>query len=190
MPAEFPLVVDRAMVRAAVAHRDQVRKSSNIPYIIHPALVALLLQREGFNDEVLAAAILHDVLEDTAVTEAELRAEFGERIVELVLWASETKKDAAGRPIPWELRKQAKVEKLRKAPGEARAIVLADLLHNLHACLEDLRAGVNVWQRFNASREPWLANARAVIKVCAEPSGPLGRLAAACRETLDAIQAF
>ena len=83
MPTFSPLI-DRALVVSATAHRNQVRKGSQVPYVIHPVHVALLLIRHQFPDEVIIAALLHDVVEDTSITLAELQAEFGEEVARLV----------------------------------------------------------------------------------------------------------
>src|SRR5262249_44414333 len=131
----FSELVHRALQVAAHQHRDQLRKgTSDVPYISHPAMVALLLQRVGFADETtLAAAILHDVAEDTDMTLPEIARDFGSAVADLVECVTETKKDAQGQPIDWAVRKEEKHRKLLAAPPPAKAIALADKLHNLYA---------------------------------------------------------
>jgi (p)ppGpp synthase/HD superfamily hydrolase len=177
------------MRRAAIAHREQNRKGGDVPYVSHPAMVALLLQRYGFTEtETLAAALLHDVVEDTNVSEAELRQEFGDAIADLVHCVSETKKDAGGTTLPWEVRKQSKLAKLQNAPVGAKAIALADKLHNLHSTLDDERAGVPIWSRFNATKDRWLLNAERVITICEDDDPRLKQLAAVCRELIEILR--
>ena len=78
-------LVREAHERARVAHAGQVRNASGgMPYFEHPVEVARRLAEHGFSDEVLAAALLHDVVEDTEITVAELRAEFGPEVAGLV----------------------------------------------------------------------------------------------------------
>lgn len=184
-------LLHRAVTFAAQAHRDHVRKGTTIPYISHPFLVMTILDRLGFDDEVLAAALLHDVLEDTPVTEAELRGRFGSRIAELVRWVSETKKDPEGNPVPWEQRKSQKVEHLRHAPVEAKAIALADLLDNFHmTALEVTQLGPSVWDRFNAPRAKRLEHAWQIVRACTDDDPRLRQLAEACRKLLRHVEAL
>lgn len=176
------------MQRAVVAHRHQVRKGSDVPYISHPAMVALLLQRYGFEDEIIAAGLLHDVVEDTPVTEEELAAEFGPHVAELVHWVSETKKGPDGHTLPWEVRKQTKIEKLRKAPLPAKAVALADKLHNLFSTLDDVRAGLPIWTKFNAPKERCLWDAERIVEICSGDDPRLGRMAGDCRSLIEALR--
>jgi (p)ppGpp synthase/HD superfamily hydrolase len=177
-------LVHRSLRYAAIAHRTQVRKGSDTPYISHPVAVAMILQRYGFDESVLAAAILHDVVEDTPVTLAEVEKEFGPHIAELVHWVSEPKRDESGQELPWAYRKQYKFEQLQKAPVKARAIALADKLHNLYSVLDDERAGRNVWSRFKASKSDWLANATRVVESCTGDDLRLQQMGELCRMIL------
>src|SRR5262245_39145070 len=127
----FSLDLERALRWAAVCHRDQVRKASDTPYVEHVMGVALILDRLGFAEEVVIAGLLHDIVEDTSATLAEVEARFGLTVAEIVCHSSEIKTDAAGRKRPWIDRKRDHLEALRQAPVEARAVVLADKLHNL-----------------------------------------------------------
>lgn len=151
----FSPLVERALCVAAAAHHPQRRKGGgDVPYVTHVAGVALILARAGWCDEhVLAAAILHDVVEDTAVTVSELERQFPPKVVELVGHLTETKFDAQGAKRPWEDRKAEHIAKLRHAPVEACAIALADKLHNLETLLLDLEAGVIRFEDFGADPE-------------------------------------
>jgi (p)ppGpp synthase/HD superfamily hydrolase len=145
-------LVEKAFRVAADAHRNQTRKASDLPYFQHPASVALILARAGFDDdELLAAAALHDTIEDTDCTIESLTSEFPEAVVNLVLECSEKKIDATGAKIPWRARKEAHIAVVREASPYARAIVLADKLHNLSSMVYDLELGEELWSRFNAS---------------------------------------
>jgi (p)ppGpp synthase/HD superfamily hydrolase len=186
----FSELIHRALQVAAREHRDQLRKgSADIPYISHPTMVALLLQRAGFDDEVtLAAAILHDVAEDTAMSIGHIARDFGPQVATLVDCLTETKKDAQGQPLPWAVRKEEKREKLQQAPVAAKAIALADKVHNLYATLLDLRAGQDVWTRFNARKDQWLENVDRAIAACSADDPRLQSLADACRKVLDELR--
>src|SRR5262249_7510334 len=95
-------LVERALRVAARAHRDQTRKGTDIPYLTDPAAVALILVRAGFDDEAtLAAALLHDVVEDTDWPAERLRAEFPPQVLEYVSAVTERKLAADGSKRPW-----------------------------------------------------------------------------------------
>ena len=167
---------------AARSHRNQQRKASDIPYIAHPASVALILLRAGFHeDHVLAAALLHDVVEDTALTLEELRREFPPQVVSLVAALTERKRDQSGSERSWHDRKREHREQITAAPLPARAIFLADKLHNLATMLYDLRCGSELWSRFNAPREDVLAAARLAVECAAGDEPRLRELAEAAR---------
>ena len=170
MPTFSPLI-DRALVVSATAHRNQVRKGSQVPYVIHPVHVALLLIRHQFPDEVIIAALLHDVVEDTSITLAELRTEFGEEVARLVAAVSEQKTEGA-EPLPWKVRKEAQLRKLGHADRHIAAIKTADALHNLQATLCDLtQRGPEVWTRFRASQSDQLWYYRSLHEVLTQRLG-------------------
>jgi len=145
--------LDQALRWAAVWHQGQTRKSGAVPYIQHPVAVAWCLDRLGFAEDVVIAALLHDVVEDSAVGLEEIADRFGQSVADLVNHCSERKTDEQGRPRPWPDRKQEHLEALRSAPVEARAIALADRLHNLQSIAIDLANGESVWERFRAPRD-------------------------------------
>src|SRR5437762_772952 len=109
---------DRAMARAAELHRGQMRKASNVPYISHPmAVAALVLEHMGTEAQAIAA-LLHDVLEDTPFTEAELRTEFGGDVADIVVACSDTMDHDA--KAPW---RQRELSSTPAAAGPADAVV-------------------------------------------------------------------
>src|SRR3954454_9876623 len=103
-------IIDQAIIFAAMAHKDQTRKSTNIQYITHPFAEGMLLQKAKCSDEVIAAGILHDTLEDTSTTFEDLAEQFGSKVAKLVCSASEQDKS-----LPWEKRKQHTIESLKDA---------------------------------------------------------------------------
>ena len=135
---------------------------------------------------MLAAAALHDLLEDTATTPAELAERFPPRVCELVAALSERKRDETGAKLPWETRKAEHRARLAAADAAARALALADKLHNLRCLQADLAAGVDAWALFNAPRERWLAVTRETVAAlrCERTAG----LADACEDALDQLE--
>jgi (p)ppGpp synthase/HD superfamily hydrolase len=187
MSSPRPLFSDRleaAMRFAAVAHRDQVRRSSATPYFQHAAAVAAILDRAGFAEDVAIAGLLHDVVEDTPTTLDEVARAFGPEVARLVGFCSEVKLDASGAKRPWIDRKTDHLAALADAPVEALAVVLADKLHNLTSIAHDLARGVDVWADFHADRERVLWYYDATLKACARDDPRLARLVDACREVL------
>ena len=186
----FSPLVERAMRRAARAHRNHRRKASDLPYISHPAGVALILLQAGFDDEaMLAAALLHDVVEDTECDLADLEAEFPPVVVEYVDALTEDKHDADGRKRSWQSRKEDHLREVAEASPEARTIVLADKLHNLGCMVYDLDSGEELWSRFGAAPDRVLWYHREMIAIAAGNDDQLQDLAANCRNLLKTLEA-
>lgn len=184
----FSPLVERAMRVAARSHRHQTRKASDLPYISHPAGMAILLARAGFDDDcLLAAALLHDTIEDTDYSTEELAEEFPAEVGRYVAALTERKHDAQNRPRPWRDRKEEHLEEVKAAPLEARAIVLADKLHNLGTILYDLRAGEDIWTRFNASPEDVLWYHRAMVATAACDDPRIQSLVRECNEIIEEL---
>src|SRR5262249_38116823 len=160
------LRLEEAMRFAAKVHEGQFRRGSGAPYFAHVFAVALILDRAGFSEDVVVAAVLHDVVEDTATSFETVAAQFGLNVCELVRHCSEVKTDAQGIKRPWIDRKRDHLAALEFAPLEARAIILADKLHNL-TCIElDLQQNRSVWSQFHAERELVLWYYRSAIELC------------------------
>ena len=127
MKSELALLL-KALSFAAHKHRDQRRKDAEAsPYINHPiALADVLVNEGGVTDvEVLAAALLHDTVEDTATTPAELESAFGARVARIV---AEVTDDTA---LPKAERKRLQVEHAASISPEAKLVKLADKICNL-----------------------------------------------------------
>ncbi|GIV98198.1 MAG: phosphohydrolase [Herpetosiphonaceae bacterium] len=160
-----------ALVLAATAHRNQLRKGSNTPYITHPVHVARILTHYGYDEDIVIAGLLHDVIEDCDLQPQEIAGRFGLYVAEIVVAISEQKR-AAGGEIPWEERKANQLAALRDAPIEAVVVKAADTLHNLLATYADVeREGEIVWQRFKRGRGPSMAHHRAVVATIEERMG-------------------
>jgi (p)ppGpp synthase/HD superfamily hydrolase len=135
-PESFPARLMRAAVFAARAHAGQTRKgAAGEPYVNHVLEVAALLAEHGAPEAAILAALLHDTVEDTAVTQAELEAAFGPEVASIVAEVTDDK------TLPKETRKAHQV---RHAPGKsaaAKMVKLADKTSNLRAILESPPSG-------------------------------------------------
>lgn len=137
-------MIDKALEFAAKAHKGQLRKGTERPYIVHPIEVGDIVSSMTEDEEVISAAILHDTIEDCKeVTEEVLMDLFGKRVTWLVLQESEDKSKT------WEERKAATIERLKTAPYEVQMIGLADKLSNMRDISRDYPVeGENLWNRF------------------------------------------
>ncbi|MCM3693667.1 HD domain-containing protein [Neobacillus niacini] len=142
-------IVEKALQLASKFHEGQYRKNTDIPYITHPVAVGMLLVKNGYSEEIVAAGILHDTVEDTALTLEDIKREFGTKIAEIVAGSSEPDKS-----LPWKDRKEHTIEFLKGASEEIRIVVCADKLHNIRSIIRDYeQVGEEVWGRFNAGKE-------------------------------------
>ena len=135
-------LLKRALDHAAVWHRDQKRKypGVDVPYVSHVAGVAVVLARHGFDDEVVAAGALHDVVEDCGVSHEELTRLFGARVAGLVDAVSEEDK-----ALPWEDRKAAYLERFERSAWDAQAIAIADKVDNFASIVVCAREHGDPW---------------------------------------------
>lgn len=167
-------LLKRALDHAAVWHREQKRKypGVEVPYVSHPAGVALVLARHGFGDEVIAAGALHDVIEDCGVTHEELTRLFGEHVADLVRAVSEPDKS-----LPWEERKRRYVERFAQEPWEAQAIGIADKIDNFASIVVCAREHGDPWAMFKRGRDAQMERFEALARIVARLGGH-----AICRE--------
>lgn len=163
-------LLERAVAFAAEAHSGTFRKATRIPYIVHPMEAAAIVATLTDDEEVLAAAVLHDVIEDTGHSAAEIAERFGERVARLVLAESENKRTEQSATSTWKVRKQETLDFLngtlrgapcedldgalrgffRPATREEKMIALGDKLSNMREIYRDyLAIGDEVWERFN-----------------------------------------
>ena len=112
---------DRAAKFAIDAHRGGERKGKGFPYILHPMEAAIIVSSFTTDPEMLAAAMLHDTIEDTDVTIEQIRREFGARVAKLVHHETSPLPHDA----PWRDRKQAQAEQLAAAPRDSKIVAIA-----------------------------------------------------------------
>jgi (p)ppGpp synthase/HD superfamily hydrolase len=147
--------IERAIAVAVRAHEGQMRKGDGeMPYIVHPVTVALILSRFTSNEDTIIAGLLHDTLEDTGVTEGEIRREFGQKVLDLVRDVTES--DLPG--LSWETRKARYLRHLQAAPRPALLVAGADKIANLVSMIAaHATQGDGLWERFHASPAQKLA---------------------------------
>ena len=128
-------MVEKARTFATAAHAacGQLRKYTYEPYIVHPAEVASIVRSVPHTEEMVCAAWLHDVVEDTGVTIEVIRAEFGEKVAELVGWLTDVSRPEQGNRAT---RKAIDRAHTAMAPAEAQTIKLADLISNTRSIVE------------------------------------------------------
>ena len=142
---------EKAIAFATRAHAGAKRKGTGIPYIVHPIEAAAIAATMTTDEEILAAAVLHDVLEDTDTTPEEMEQLFGSRVLKLVLNETENKRKDLPAHETWKIRKQETITFLKEhADKEAKMLALADKLSNMRAIYRDSQIlGDELWQRFN-----------------------------------------
>jgi (p)ppGpp synthase/HD superfamily hydrolase len=128
-------IVEKARIFATAAHAavKQTRKYTGEPYIVHPKHVVSILESVPHTPEMLAAAWLHDVVEDTGVTIETIEAEFGPKVAEIVSWLTDVSKPEDGNRAQ---RKAIDRAHTARAPAEAQTIKLADLISNSTSIIE------------------------------------------------------
>lgn len=188
-------LVHRAFALAALAHDGQRRKlprEGAPPYIIHPAQVALLLARAGFAPPVLAAAVLHDTVEDTDVSLDTIRAELGDEVAALVDWVTEQDKS-----LPWEARKAAYLARLHHAPPNALAVSAADKIHNLRSVVGAVAHATargddpaHIWGAFKRPASATLHQTRLVYDLFTARAQTHPELGPLCDDLREAMRAF
>ena len=143
-------VFERAVAFAIKAHEGQVRKDGGI-YILHPLEDATIVGTMTSDPEVLAAAVLHDTVEDTDVTIEELRENFGERVTTLVAHETENKRRHMSAEDSWKIRKLESLEVLKNCDDiNTKILWLGDKLSNMRSLSRDYAVmGEKVFDRFN-----------------------------------------
>ena len=142
--------MDRAIVFAVKAHHNTERRGKGFPYIIHPLEAVEIVATMTTDQELLAAAALHDTIEDTDVTVEQLRAQFGDRIAELVHSESDQFTEGVSEEDSWHDRKQAAIDRLAAASHDAKIVALGDKLSNMRAIWRDYQVkGDALWSIFH-----------------------------------------
>ena len=144
-------LVSEAIVFAAKAHDGMRRKKSQAPYILHPMEAAVIVSTMTDDQNLIAAAALHDVVEDAGITLEEIKEKFGQRVWELVRSETEDKREELPPAQTWRIRKEESLAVLKNTEDIAVLMVwLGDKLANMRSIYRDFNMeGVQMWQRFN-----------------------------------------
>ena len=133
---------------ATQAHRMQLRKGTNLPYIVHPLRVATILIENNCCDSTVIAGILHDTVEDTSVKLSEISDHFGEDVTRIVNGVSEDKSKS------WEERKAHTIESMKTAPMDVLLVTCADKLDNIQSIRDDIALnGEQIWTKFKRPKQ-------------------------------------
>ena len=146
-------LVSEAIVFSTIAHDGMRRRKSAAPYILHPLEVGAVVGTMTDNQEVIAAGILHDVVEDAGITIEEIGKKFGKRVMELVASETENKREELPAEETWRIRKEESLEKL-KASDDVEVLMLwiGDKLSNIRTIYRDfLVEGSAIWNKFHQS---------------------------------------
>ncbi len=142
-------IFEKAVMFALKAHEGQKRKDGGV-YILHPLEVAAIVGTMTSNLEVLAAAVLHDTVEDTDVTAEKILETFGERVASLVAHETENKRPELAASETWQIRKEESLAVLKDSPIESKMLWVGDKLSNMRSLARDYeKLGEAVFKRFN-----------------------------------------
>lgn len=145
--------IQKAINFAISVHQGQFRKGKNVPYIIHPLSVGLILAKAGAPEDIIIAGILHDTIEDSPktnkITKEQIQKEFSGHVSEMVNDVTEQNKN-----LPWQERKQLALEHVQRMKKNSLLVKSADVLHNMTDQINDYEVeGDKMFKRFNATKE-------------------------------------
>lgn len=145
-------LLDEAIRFAVEAHSGVERRGKDYPYIVHPMEAMTIVATVTKDQELLAAAALHDVVEDTEYTEEDIRSRFGDRVASLVAAETDLVIEGKNESDSWVERKQFAIDRLKKVSYEAKLVSLGDKLSNARAMLNDYKAmGEKLWDKFHVN---------------------------------------
>lgn len=145
-------LLDRAIVFAVKAHHNTERRGKGFPYIVHPMEAVEVVATITPDQELLAAAALHDTIEDTDVTVEQICAEFGDRVANLVHAESDKFVEGLSEAESWRDRKQEAIDRLAAAPHDAKIVALGDKLSSMRAIWRDYQVkGDELWKIFHVT---------------------------------------
>ena len=146
-------LVSEAIAFSTMAHDGMRRRKSDAPYILHPMEVGVIIGTMTDNQEVIAAGVLHDVVEDAGISMAEIGERFGARVMELVASETENKREELPPEETWHMRKAESLERLRTTDDiEVLMLWIGDKLSNIRTIYRDfLVEGNAIWSKFHQS---------------------------------------
>lgn len=144
-------LLDKAIIFAVKAHANTERRGKGFPYIVHPMEAMEIVATMTSDQELLAAAALHDTIEDTDVTVEDIRSEFGDRVARIVDNESDRFEAGVSEEDSWRGRKQAAIDRLASVSLESKKVALGDKLSNMRAIWRDYEVqGDELWKIFHA----------------------------------------
>ncbi len=144
--------LDKAINFAVKAHSGVERRGKGFPYIVHPLEAMAIVATITNDQEMLAAAALHDVVEDTEYTEEDIKKEFGERVAKLVASESDIVIEGKSETESWQERKQYAIDRLKKLDRDGKIVAIGDKLSNARAMLIDYKnLGEELWNKFHVT---------------------------------------
>lgn len=142
--------VDKAIIFAVNAHKNVERRGKGFPYVIHPLEAMAVVASITTDPELLAAAVLHDVVEDTDYTVEDIRKEFGDKVASLVSAESDVVIEDMAPEESWHMRKQIAMDHLKNASRDVKIVAMGDKLSNVRAIARDYYVlGDEVWNKFH-----------------------------------------
>ena len=145
-------LLDKAVVFAVRAHSGTERRGKGFPYIVHPLEAVEIVSTMTSDQQLLAAAVLHDTVEDTCVTLEQIRDEFGDRVASIVEAESDKNANGLSAKDSWHDRKKGAIDRLAKASREAKIVALGDKLSNMRAIARDYSVmGDELWKIFHVT---------------------------------------
>ena len=145
-------LLDKAIIFAVQAHHNTERRGKGFPYIVHPMEAVEIVATMTTDQELLAAAALHDTIEDTDVTYEQIRKEFGERVANLVHAESDQFPEGVSEEDSWHDRKKAAIDRLAATSYDAKIVAMGDKLSNMRAIWRDYQTqGDELWKIFHVT---------------------------------------
>ena len=168
---------DAALKFASDAHRRQLRKNGNVPYLSHLLRVSGLVLDYGASEDVAIAALLHDVVEDCGGLAAleQVRLKFGDVVAEIVLNTSDSTEVDPQNKAPWRERKEAYIAKLGNCNDESALVSACDKLDNITSLLRTITLGGSdaILSKFKAGRESQIWYFESVLSALKKRQSPV-----------------
>lgn len=144
--------LDKAINFAVKAHSGVERRGKGFPYVVHPMEAMAIVATFTNDQEMLSAAALHDVVEDTNYSVDDIRKEFGDRVANLVASESDLVVDNKSESDSWKERKKFAIDRLKNLDRDAKIVAIGDKLSNARAMLQDYETmGEELWNKFHVT---------------------------------------
>ena len=142
--------LEEAVIFATKMHDGQKRKITGLPYILHPMETAVVVSTMTDDEDIIIAALLHDVIEDTQATAEDVKNMFGERVLSIVESETENKRSNLPAESTWKIRKEEALDKLRHSNKEMKMMWLADKVSNLRSMANEyMKIGDKIFDAFH-----------------------------------------